>query len=122
MGSAPGKFFRQADGLVDPLLERLSTRRTEVRVGCAFRRCPEGEWRAHDQAPPWLHSAARSRKGHGTTGSRRALRARADSRRGRRGRPVLQGPVLAAADGERRNCRGVRGVLSEVPEAFMSDA
>ena len=53
---------------------------------------------------------------HGKTGSRRALRARADSRRGRRGRPVLQGPVLGAADGERRNCPGVRGVLSKVPE------
>ena len=59
---------------------------------------------------------------HGKTGNRRALRARADSRRGRRGRPVLQGPVLGAADGERRNCPGVRGVLSEVPESSMSDA
>jgi len=51
----------------------------------------------------------------GQTGCRRALRARAYSRRGRRGRPVLQEPVLGAADGERRNCLGVRGVLSEVP-------
>src|SRR5499433_3661839 len=55
----------------------------------------------------------------GKTGSRRALRARAGSRRGRRGRPVLQEPVLGAADSERRNCPGVRGVLSEVP-AFCS--
>src|SRR5262245_10727239 len=46
----------------------------------------------------------------GKTGSRRALRARAGSRRGRRGRPVLQEPVLGAADSERRNCPGVRGV------------
>src|SRR5215472_11708561 len=58
----------------------------------------------------------------GKTGSRRALRARAGSRRGRRGRPVLQEPVLGAADSERRNCPGVRGVLSEVPEASMSAA
>src|SRR5215472_10882222 len=58
----------------------------------------------------------------GKTGSRRALRARAGSRRGRRGRPVLQEPVLEAADSERRNCFGVRGVLSEVPEASMSAA
>src|SRR5215813_9370316 len=58
----------------------------------------------------------------GKTGSRRALRARAGSRRGRRGRLVLQEPVLGAADSERRNCPGVRGVLSEVPEASMSVA
>ena len=32
------------------------------------------------------------------SGSRHALRARADSRRGRRGRPVLEEPVLGAAD------------------------
>ena len=50
----------------------------------------------------------------------RALRARAGSRRGRRGRPVLQEPVLGAADSERRNCPGVRGFRSEVPEASMS--
>src|SRR5262245_46232477 len=48
----------------------------------------------------------------GKTGSRRALRARAGSRRGRRGRPVLQEPVLGAADSERRNCPGGRGVVS----------
>jgi hypothetical protein len=59
---------------------------------------------------------------NGKTGSHRALRARAGSRRGRRGRPVLQEQVLGAADGERRNCLGVRGVLSEVPEALMSGA
>src|SRR5215813_9930466 len=56
----------------------------------------------------------------GKTGSRRALRARAGSRRGRRGRPVLQEPVLGAADSERRNCPGVRGVLSEVPACCSS--
>ena len=32
----------------------------------------------------------------GKTGSRRALRARDSSRRGRRGRPVLQEPLLGA--------------------------
>ncbi len=58
----------------------------------------------------------------GTTGSHRALRARVGSSRGRRGRPVLQEPVLGAADGERRNGPSVRGVLSEVPEALMSAA
>jgi len=56
------------------------------------------------------------------TGSRRTLRARAGSRRGRRGRPVLQEPVLGAADGERRDRPGVRGVLLSVPEASMSAA
>jgi hypothetical protein len=56
----------------------------------------------------------------GKTGSHRALRARAGSCSGRRGRPVLQEPVLGAADGERRNGLGVRRVLSEVPEALMS--
>ena len=35
---------------------------------------------------------------------------------------LLQEPVLGAADSERRNCPGVRGVLSEVPEASMSAA
>ena len=35
---------------------------------------------------------------------------------------LLQEPVLGAADSERRNCHGVRGVLSEVPEASMSTA
>src|SRR5262245_47723607 len=58
----------------------------------------------------------------GKTGGHRALRARAGSRRGRRGHPVLQEPVLGAADSERRNCPGIRGVLSEVPEASMSAA
>ena len=56
----------------------------------------------------------------GKTGSHRPLRARAGSRRDRRGRPVLQEQVLGAADGERRNSPGVRGVLSEVPEALVS--
>src|SRR5215468_9121162 len=58
----------------------------------------------------------------GETGSHRALRARAGSRRGRRGRPVLQAPPLGAADSECRDCPGVRGVLFEVPEACMSPA
>ena len=57
----------------------------------------------------------------GKTSSRRNLRARDGGRRDRRGRPVLQEPALGAADGERRNCPGVRGVLSEVPEASMNE-
>ena len=40
----------------------------------------------------------------GTSDSRRALRARTGSRRGRLGCPVPQEPVLEAADSERRNC------------------
>ena len=51
-----------------------------------------------------------------------ALRARAGSRRGQRGRPVLQKPALGAANGERRCRPGVRGVLLAVPEASMSAA
>ena len=58
----------------------------------------------------------------GKTGSHRVLRARAGSRPCRRGRPVLQEPVLGTADGERRNSPGVRSVLSEVPEALRSAA
>ena len=58
----------------------------------------------------------------GKAGSRRALRARAGTGGGRRGRPVLQQPVLGAADGERRNRPSVRGVRLEVPEASMSAA
>ena len=54
----------------------------------------------------------------GKTGSRRPLCARADSGRGRRGRPVLEEPVLGAADSKRRNCSRVLGVLSDVPEAI----
>ena len=54
----------------------------------------------------------------GTSGSRRALRARTGSRRGRLGRPVPQEPVLGAADSERRNCPSVLGVLSDLPEAI----
>src|ERR1039457_3749974 len=78
-------------------------------------------WRCGAPAPllPRSHVVERM---DGKTGSRRALRARAGSRRGRRGRPVLQEPVLGAADGQRRNCPGVRGVLFEVPEASMSAA
>ena len=53
----------------------------------------------------------------GKTGSHRVLRARVDSRRCRRGRPVLQEPVLGTADGKRP---GIRGVLSEVPEALKA--
>ena len=68
------------------------------------------------------NGAGRSRKKDGKTGSRRALRARDGSRRGRRGCPVLQEPVLGAAACEHRNRRGIRGVLSEVPEASMSAA
>src|SRR5262249_7715132 len=58
----------------------------------------------------------------GKTGSRRALRARAGWGRARSGSALLQGPVLGEADSERRNCPGVRGVLSEVPDASMSAA
>ena len=54
------------------------------------------------------------------TGSHRALRARAGSRRARRGCPVLQEPVLGATDGKRRNSLSVLGVLSEVPEPSIS--
>src|SRR6185369_17755887 len=59
---------------------------------------------------------------HGKTGSRCALRARADSHRGRRGCPVFQKPVLGAVDGERRNSLGVLGVLFEVPAASINAA
>jgi hypothetical protein len=68
----------------------------------------------------WRRLVARIRCDDGKTSSRRNLRARDGGRRDRRGRPVLQEPVLGAADSERRNCPGVRGVLSEVPEASMS--
>ncbi len=54
--------------------------------------------------------------------SRRALRARTGSRRGRRGHPVLQAPFLGAADSKRRNSPGIRGSLFEVPEASMGAA
>src|SRR5262249_11172971 len=40
----------------------------------------------------------------------------------RRGRPVLQEPVLGGGDSERGMCPGVRGVGSEVPEASVSAA
>jgi hypothetical protein len=59
---------------------------------------------------------------HGKACSRRALCARADSRGRRRGRPVLQEPVLAAADGECRNRPGFPGVLLEIPETSISTA
>jgi len=58
----------------------------------------------------------RSRKKGWGDGRRCALRAHRD----RHGRPVLQAPILGTADSERRNCPGVRGVLSEVPEVSMS--
>jgi hypothetical protein len=54
----------------------------------------------------------------GTSDSRRALRARTGSRRGRLGCPVPQEPVLEAADSERRNCPSVLGVLSDLPEGI----
>ena len=67
--------------------------------------------------------APRGKRKDGKTDSRRrALRACAGSRRGRRGRPVLQEPVLGAADGERWDRPDVLGVLSEVPETSMSVA
>ena len=69
------------------------------------------------------HSSTQSlvvERKYGKTDRGRALLPRAGSRRGRRGLPVLQEPVLAAADSERRNCLGVRGVLLEIPEASMS--
>jgi len=56
----------------------------------------------------------------GKAGRRRALCACAGSRRGRRGRLVLQASVLGAPDRERRDCPGVCGVLFEVREASMS--
>jgi hypothetical protein len=56
----------------------------------------------------------------GKTGGHRVLRARAGSRRNRRGCSVLQESVLGAADGERRDSPGVLGVLSEVPEQSVS--
>jgi len=55
----------------------------------------------------------------GIKGSRRALRARAGSSRGRCGCPVLQAPVLAAADSEHRHRPGFRGFLFEVFEALV---
>ena len=61
------------------------------------------------------------RKG-GKTGNHRALRASAGSRRGRRGRSVLQAPLLGAAGSKRRDRPGVRGVLFEVPQAPLSAA
>src|SRR5215469_6474297 len=64
----------------------------------------------------------RVERNDGKTGSRRALRACAGSRRGRCGHPVLQAPVLGTADSEHRDCTGVRGVLFQVPEASMSAA
>lgn len=69
------------------------------------------------ERPAQLHVVE---KKDGKTGRGRALRSRASSRRRRRGRPVLQEPVLATVDGERRNRLGVRGVLLEIPEAFLS--
>src|SRR5215813_2763320 len=93
--------------------------RWKKRVRCRERSCLNGAVYSAALALTPQHVVDRK---DGKTGSRRALRARAGSRRGRRGRPVLQEPVLGAADSERRNCPGVRGVLSEVPEASMSAA
>jgi len=50
------------------------------------------------------------------------LSARAGSRRGRRGHPVLQEPVLGATDSERRNCPGIRRVRFEVPASMSAAA
>lgn len=68
---------------------------------------------------PTTGTGCSKRKG-GKKCSRRSLRARVGSCSGRRGRPVLQEPVLAAADGEHRNCPGFRGVLLEIPKTSMS--
>src|SRR5580658_4796124 len=75
-----------------------------------------------DAPAPLLQRSHVVERKDGKTVSRRALRARAGSRCGRRGRPVLQEPVLGAADGERRNRPGVLGFLLEVREAPMSAA
>jgi len=56
---------------------------------------------------------------NGKACGRRALRARVDSGCGRCGYPVLQEPVLAAADGERWNRPDFRGLLLQISEASM---
>ncbi len=56
-------------------------------------------------------------RGHGKTASRRALRARDGSCRGRSGRLVLQAPLPGTAAGEYRHRPDIRGVLPAVPEA-----
>ena len=82
--------------------------------------------------PPWRIGAAARRscsarshvveRDDEKTGSRRAVRPRTGSRRGRRGHRVLHAPVLGAANSKRRNCRGIRGVVFEVPETSMGVA
>jgi hypothetical protein len=80
---------------------------------------PAQSFRCHQRRPCSSPSHIVDRNG-GKTDSRRALRACAGSRRSRRGRPVLQAPVLGAANIKRRNCPGVRGLLFEVPETPIS--
>ena len=82
---------------------------------------PAQSFRCHQRRPCSPPSHIVDRNG-GKTDSRRTLRACAGSRRSRRGRPVLQTPVLGAANIKRRNCPGVRGLLFEVPEAPISAA
>jgi hypothetical protein len=84
---------------------------------CALARQEPGNQR-RSCSTPW-HVVERHR---GTTGSHRALRARDGSRRGRRGRPLPQTPLLVAADSKRRNRPGIRGLLLVVPEASVSAA
>lgn len=56
---------------------------------------------------------------NGKACGRRALLARVDSGCGRCGYPVLQEPVLAAADGERWNRPDFRRLLLQISEASM---
>jgi hypothetical protein len=77
-------------------------------------------WRLHALAGEFRHRIVHPAMVWPVTGRRRALRADAGNRRGRRGRLVLQASVLGAPAGKRRDCPGVRGVLFEVPEASMS--
>jgi hypothetical protein len=107
---------------------RWTTARSLGEVGCSSVHS-KPVFACHDCAfLDGIHRAALEKKeqpesaAHMTDSRRaRALRACAGSRRGRRGRPILQESVLGAADGKRRNRPGVLGVLSEVPETPMSD-
>src|SRR5664279_5122037 len=76
----------------------------------------------HERTLSCSDSSPRVGRNHGKAGIYRALRAHDGSHRGWRGRPVLPGPLLGAADGQRRDRPGVRGVLFQVPEAFLSAA
>jgi len=93
----PGSVIRASTGLI-------SANRKRAGAGIA------------DGRP--VHASVVERE-RGKAGRRRFLRARADRRRGRRRRAVLQEPVLGTADGERRNRAGVLGVLPEVSEASV---